>query len=37
MGASQMVLVVKNLPADPGNVKRRGFDPWVGKSQTQLK
>ena len=36
MGASQVALVVKNLPADAGNM-RCGFNPWVGKSQTQLK
>ena len=29
-GASQVVLVVKNLPADAGDM-RCGFDPWVGK------
>ena len=23
--------MVKNLPANAGNVKRHGFDPWVGK------
>ena len=26
-----MVLVVKNLPANAGDIKRRGFNPWVGK------
>ena len=26
-GASQMVLVVKNLPANAGD--KKGFDPWV--------
>ena len=26
-----MALVVKNLPANAGDVKRCGFDPWVGK------
>ena len=26
-----MVLVVKNLSANAGNVKRCRFDPWVGK------
>ena len=26
-----MVLVVKNPPANAGDVKRCGFDPWVGK------
>ena len=29
--ASQMVLVVKNLPAMHKRHKRRGFDPWVRK------
>ena len=29
MGASQVVLVVKNLPANAGDT--RGFNPWVGK------
>ena len=29
--ASQVVLVVKNLPASAGDVKRHGFDHWVGK------
>ena len=29
--ASQVVLLVKNLPADAGNLMRYGFDPWVGK------
>ena len=29
--ASQVVLVGKNLPADAGNIIRRGFDPWVRK------
>jgi len=28
--ASQMVLVIKNLPANVGDRKDR-FDPWVGK------
>ena len=28
--ASQMVLLVKNLPANAGDM-RRGFSPWVGK------
>ena len=28
--ASQVVLVVKNLPANAGDVGH-GFDPWVGK------
>ena len=26
-----MALVVKNLPANAGDSKRPGFDPWVGK------
>ena len=26
-----MALVVKNPPANAGDVKRRGLDPWVGK------
>ena len=26
-----MALVVKNLLANAGRPKRRGFDPWVGK------
>ena len=30
-GASQVVLVVKNLPPNAEEVKRRGFDFWVGK------
>jgi len=25
------VLVVKNPPANAGDLKRRGFDPWVWK------
>ena len=29
--ASQVALVVKNMPANARDVKRRGFDPWVGK------
>ena len=29
--ASQVVLVVKNLPANSRDVKRHRFDPWVGK------
>ena len=28
---SQVVLVAKNPPANPGDIKRRGFDAWVGK------
>ena len=30
MTASQVVLMVKNLPASAGDM-RCGFDPWVGK------
>ena len=31
-GASQVALVVKNLPANAGDVRdTRGFDPWVRK------
>ena len=30
--ASQVVLVVKNLPVSAGDVKRPEFDPWVRKS-----
>ena len=26
-----MALVVRNPPANAGDVKRHGFDPWVGK------
>ena len=29
-GASQVALVVRNLPANAGDVKRCGIDPWVG-------
>ena len=29
-GASQVAQVVKNLPANAGDM-RHGFDPWVGK------
>ena len=29
--ASQVVLVVKNPPANAGDLKRREFDPWVRK------
>ena len=29
-GASQVTLVVKNLLASAGDVKRCGFHPWVG-------
>ena len=30
-GASQVALGVKDPPANAGDVKRPGFDPWVGK------
>ena len=30
-GTSQVVLVVKNLLANTGGRKRRGFSPWVEK------
>ena len=29
--ASQVVLVVKNLPANAGDAKSHGFDSWVKK------
>ena len=29
--AAQVALVVKNLPASAGDVKRHGFNPWVRK------
>ena len=29
--APEVVLVVENLPANAGDVKRHGFDHWVGK------
>ena len=32
--ASQVALVVKNPPANAGDM-RRGFDPWVGKRAWQ--
>ena len=31
LAASQVVLVVKNLPANAGRHKRLRFDPWVRK------
>ena len=31
VGASQVGVVVKNLPANAGDIKRHGFDPWVEK------
>ena len=30
--ASQVTLVLKNLPAKAGGWKRRRFSPWVGKN-----
>ena len=29
--ACQVALVVKNLPANAGDLRGPGFDPWVGK------
>ena len=29
--ASQVTLVVKNLPANAGDTREAKFDPWVGK------
>jgi len=29
--ASQVVLIVKNLLPSAGDIKRCGFDPWVGE------
>ena len=29
--ASQVTLVVKNLPANAGDAREAKFDPWVGK------
>ena len=31
LGASQVAQEVKNPPASAGDIKRLGFDPWVGK------
>ena len=31
LGASQVVPVVKNTPANARRRKKRGFDPWAGK------
>ena len=31
IGASQVVLVVRNLSDNAGDIKRPRFDPWVGK------
>ena len=30
--ASQMALLVKNLPANAGDIKRHGLNPWVGRT-----
>ena len=30
-GAFQVALVVKNPPANAGDIKKLGFHPWVGK------
>ena len=30
-GASQVVLEVKNLPANAGDIRDNRFDPWVKK------
>ena len=30
-GAFQEAPVVKNPPANSGDLKRHGFDPWIGK------
>ena len=30
--ASQVALVVKNLPANSGDTRDANFDPWVGKT-----
>ena len=30
-GAFQVVIVVQNLPANPEDIKKQGFDPWAGK------
>ena len=31
MWASQVALVVKKLPANAGDIRDMGSDPWVGK------
>ena len=31
VGASQMALLVKNPPANAGDTRDTGFDPWAGK------
>ena len=35
LGASQVALVVKNLPANTGRCKRQRFDPWVEKNSLE--
>ena len=30
--ASQMALLVKSLPANAGDIKRHGLNPWVGRT-----
>ena len=30
LGTSQVALVMKNLPANAGDIRRLRFDPWVG-------
>ena len=32
-----MVLVVKNLPANAGDIRDKGFDPWVRKIPSRRK
>ena len=34
-GASQVVLVVKNQPANAGDLRDPGLIPWLGKSQAE--
>ena len=36
-GASQVVLVLKNPLAYTRDIKRHGFDPWVGKMPLRMK
>ena len=31
-GASQVALVLKNMPSSTGRCKRHGFDPWIGNT-----
>ena len=31
IGASQVILVVKNPLGSAGDIREHGFDPWVGK------